>query len=406
MKVLQVHNFYQQAGGEDNVCRTERELLTDGGHEVHLFARTNSTIRTNGIWTNMQLAAQAIWSDGSYRDLLSLLRDQRPDIVHFHNTFPLISPAAYYACRTAGVPVVQTLHNYRLLCPAATLFRDGGICEDCSKSGLWQSVRHSCYRDSKKATIVSAAMLAFHRVRGTWTHAVDCYIALTEFSRAKFVAQGWPAAKLVVKPNFVHPDPGARHATGTCALFVGRLSIEKGILTLLKAWQQLPVSVPLRIVGSGPLRDHAERMVSGCHSISFVGQLERGAVLREMANARFLVFPSEWYECFPVTIAEALACGIPVIASNLGAMQEIIENGRTGLHFTPGDADDLAAKVAWAWEHPEEMAVMGRNARAEYEAKYTAERNYEMLMSIYNGVLRGKNVDAAETDPIDAGVQR
>ena len=285
--------------------------------------------------------------------------------------------------------MVQTLHNYRLFCPAATFFRDGHVCEECVQHTLWRSVRYACYRNSRPATATVALMLAVHRRRRTWTRQVDCYIALTEFSRRKFIEAGLPAEKVVVKPNFVHPDPRARNGRGEYALFVGRLSPEKGLHTLLDAWQRLRDRVPLRIVGDGPLRPELEADASrrGLSGVSFDGRLPHDQTLEAMKGARFLVFPSEWYEPFGLTIAEAFACGVPVVASRLGAIEEIVEDGRTGLHFTPGDPDVLAAKVEWAWTHPERMEEMGRAARAEYEAKYTAERNYQMLMDIYQRAI-------------------
>ncbi|MGA2631175.1 MAG: glycosyltransferase [Terriglobia bacterium] len=414
MKLLLIHNQYQQPGGEDVVFQAERAMLTAARHRVIPFVVHNDSIQASSAWERVKLSAQTVWSRESYRETKALLGRERPDVAHFHNTFPLISPSAYYACREAGVPVVQTLHNYRLLCPAATFRQNGSICEKCVTGGLSNGVLHGCYRGSRAATAASALMLGAHRWLGTWNEVVDCYIALTEFSRRKFVEGGLPAEKIVVKPNFVAPDPllgcsgdvpiaeskiidgGPRSDRGRrqpqlqegYALYVGRLTYEKGVRTLLRAWRN--TSIPLRVVGDGPLRQELEDDASshGLSQICFHGRLASDELMPMMKGARFLVLPSEWYESFPVTLAEAFACGVPLIASRLGAMQEIVADGRTGLHFTPGDADDLAAKVEWAWTHPEEMQAMGRAARAEYEAKYTAERNYDMLMGVYQKVLQ------------------
>jgi len=393
---------------------TEKALLRAAGHRVVECIRDNAEIARYGLWEKGTLGLRTVWAWDSYRDIRALIRREKPDVAHFHNTFPLISPAAYYACRDAGVPVVQTLHNYRLLCPAATFYRDGRVCEECVEHGLWRGLMHGCYRQSRAATAVTAAMLAVHRWLGTWSKMVDCYIALTEFARAKFIEGGLPAEKIVVKPNFVYPDPMARNQSsvisGQCsasgnpespipnpqppryALFVGRLSPEKGVRTLVAAWGRLNNRVPLEIVGDGPLRPELEACASrhGLSNVLFHGQRTTDYVLAALRRSRFLVFPSECYEGMPRTILEAFACGVPVIASRLGAMQEIVADGRTGLHFTAGDADDLAAKVEWAWTHPEEMRAMGRAARAEYEAKYTAERNYQLLLTIYERVLASK----------------
>lgn len=369
--------------------RSDGELLRSAGHEVIEYVRRNDEICDYGIGNKATLSFRTIWAWDTARELRELLRRKKPHVAHFHNTFPLISPAAYYACQEAGVPVVQTLHNYRLLCPAATLFRDGHICEECVDHTLWRSLRYGCYRQSRSATATVAAMLAIHRRKNTWLEVADCFIALTEFSRNKFIAAGFPEQKLAVKPNFLLPDPGERSEPGDYALFLGRLSPEKGLHTLLSAWERLSRQHTLRIVGDGPLRSNLESLVSSTNlsNIQMIGALPHDDVIKIMGKARFLVLPSECYENFPLTIVEAFACGVPVIASHLGAMAEIVDGGRTGLHFTPGDAEDLTVKIQWAWTHPAEMEAMGRAARSEYEAKYTAERNYQMLLRIYETAI-------------------
>jgi glycosyltransferase involved in cell wall biosynthesis len=315
---------------------------------------------------------------------------EKPDLVHVHNTFVMISPSIYSACAQVGVPVVQTLHNYRLLCLAANFFREGKVCEDCLGGSLWPGVKHGCYRHSHSASAVVAVMLTSHRMRQTWQREVSCFIALSEFARNKFVEGGLPPEKIFVKPNFVYPDPGARSEIGDYALFVGRLSPRKRIDTLLAAWKKLRQPIPLLIVGDSSEREmlQAEAARQGLNHVQFKGQLPRQETMTAINHARFLVFASEWYENFPVTIAESFACSTPVICSRLGAMEEIVTDGRTGLHFNSGDADDLAARVEWAWQHPEQMRVMGLQARSEYELKYTAEKNYPQLMEIYDRARR------------------
>lgn len=385
-KILMVHNRYRQPGGEDAVFAAETEILRKHGHEVVEYLDDNR--RIDGL-NPLVAAANTVWSYASREKLSQVLRETKPDVVHFHNTFLQISPAAYYACWKTAQPVVQTLHNYRLLCPVATFFRDGHVCEDClDRTPPWPAVLHGCYHNSRMQTAVVAAMLVFHRLLKTWQNQVHVYIALTEFVRRKFIEGGLPEEKIVVKPNFVYSDPGIREGKGEYVLFVGRLSPEKGIKTLLWAWQYLQ-KIPLKIVGDGPLMDEIRAYVK-MHTLEWVeliGRCNHEEVLELMKGARFLVFPSEWYEGFPVTIAETFACGVPVIASRLGAMAEIVDDGRTGLHFEPGNSEDLAAKVKWAWTHLDQMLQMGREARAEYEAKYTAERNYKMLINIYEKAI-------------------
>lgn len=385
MRVLLVHNHYQNAGGEDAVFAAEGALLRRHGHEVVEYVDDNH--RIDGA-NRLKLAADTIWSRDAHARLRALIRDRRPQVAHFHNTFPLISPAAYAACKAEGVAVVQTLHNYRLICPAANLFRDGRVCEEClGRTAPWPGVRHACYRGSRAQTAVAAAMLTTHRLRRTWGRDVDRYIALTEFSRQKLIAGGLPPEKCVVKPNFIEHDPGMKTAEGDYFLFIGRLTVDKGVPTLLEAWRSGHPPAPLHIAGDGPLAV-AVADVADCPHICYLGQVPRSTVLAQMRGARALLFPSQWYESFPVTIVEAMACGLPVIAARHGAMAEIIDDGRTGLLITPGDADDLAAKIAWASAHPNEMRGLGTEARREYEATYTAERNHGLLMDIYAQAMR------------------
>ena len=388
MKILLVHNSYQQPGGEDVAFTQERELLQCAGHRVVSYCRNNDEIRAYSGLKRLALSKQIVWAADTRRQVAGLLLRERPDLVHIHNTFVMVSPSVYVACEDAQVPVVQTLHNYRLFCPAAIFFREGRVCEECVEHSLWRSVRYGCYHQSRAETAAVSLMLTLHRRLGTWTRMVDCYVALTDFARRKFIEAGLAPEKVTVKPNFVPTDPGRRNGRGEYALFVGRLSAEKGLETLLRAWECLYHRIPLLLVGDGPLeaqlRGEAER--HRLSNVVFSGRLTREQSLAAMKGARFLILPSDCYENFPLSIAEAFSCGTPVICSRLGAMQGIVEDGRAGLHFTPGDPQDLASKVEWAWSRPNVMEAMGREARADYESKYTPERNYHMLMAIYERV--------------------
>ena len=306
----------------------------------------------------------------------------------------MISPAAYYACADAGVPAVQTLHNYRLLCPGAYFLRDGRVCEQClGRTVPWPGVLHACYRESRAATAVVATMLATHHVLQTWQNQVAAYVALSEFARQKFIAGGLPAEKVFVKPNFVERDPGPKQVSGDYALYVGRLSEEKGIRTLLAAWSRLTQKIPLKIAGDGPLRDEVGVQMSGASSahaaraVQWLGALPQSEIFALMRGARFLIVPSICFENFPLAIAEAFASELPVLGSSLGAIAEIVADGNTGLHFKPNDPRDLAAKVDWAWTHPSEMAAMGHRARAAFEEKYSAASALAHLESIYEAAL-------------------
>jgi glycosyltransferase involved in cell wall biosynthesis len=392
MKILSVHNSYQKPGGEDQVFAQEAELLRGHGHEVVLYQASNDQV--TGI-NPLVLLGNTVWNRQIHQELGDLLRRERPDIMHVHNTFPVISPAAYYAANAAGVPVVQTLHNYRMLCPSATLFRDGHVCEECvSRSIPWPGVVHSCYRGSRTATAATAAMLAIHNYKQTWNKAVSAYIALTEFARDKFIQGGFPAEKIFVKPNYLQADPGTGEGKGNYALFVGRLTPEKGIGTLLEAWRQLGRELPLQIAGDGPMAADVEKASAETDGVSWLKWLPRAEILQRMKDASVLILPSTWYEGFPMIIAEAFAVGLPVIASDLGSMASIVAHQRTGLHFQPGDANDLAKKVRSFLADPALASRMRANARREYESKYTAETNYQQLIAIYEHLLTPEQKDA------------
>jgi len=402
MKILLIHNTYQQPGGEDVVFEQERRLLQQHGHEIVTYQRSNHEIEQLSMFERIALVTRIIAADDSKQQVWKILEMFQPDLVHAHNTFMMISPSVYEACGEAHVPVLQTLQNYRLLCPAALLFRDGHVCEECSEHGLTRSVWHGCYRDSRPTTAAVALMLKTHRERRTWTDAVTGYVVATEFARQKFIHGGLPAEKILVKPNFVDPDPGERSQAGDYALFVGRLSPEKGVSTLLAAWSRLGPSIPLVIAGDGPLRPRLEAEVAknNLRQVSFRGRLNPSETRAAMKQARFLVLPSLWYEGFPMVMAESLACGTPVLGSRLGAIEEIITDGRTGLHFTTGDPTDLGEKVEWAWNHPSELTAMGREARRDYESRYTSEMNYSLLMAIYQQVIKAHSEADGRSQPI------
>lgn len=385
MRILSVHNRYQIRGGEDGSRELEERLLRDMGHQVDVYEEHNDRVATLG---KLRLVSKTIWSVETYQNVNSLLTEQTYDVIHVQNFFPLISPSVYYAAKAKGIPVVQTLRNYRLLCPNGEFFRDGRVCEDCLGQFVpLPGVVHACYRGNRAATAVVAAMLTVHRAMGTWTNLIDIYIALNEFAREKFIEGGLPAEKIVVKPNFVHPDPSSGEGRGGYALFVGRLSREKGLDTLFKAWESLGSKITLKIVGDGPLAPQVAESVAKGSGIEYLGYRPLTEVYELMGEAAFLVFPSKWYEGQPRTIIESFAVGTPVVASNLGAMSTLVSPGRTGFHFRPGDSGDLVAQVEWALAHPDELARMRREARAEFEAKYTAQENYLRLMEIYEKVV-------------------
>jgi len=397
MIILIVHNSYQEPGGEDIVVDQEIAMLRAAGHRVIEYRRSNSEVNAFRLKDRMLLPKRIIWAGDSIRDIKKLLVDVKPDIVHVHNTFFLISPGVYYALSSLGIPVVKSLQNYRLLCPAAIFYRDGKICEDClHKSVPYPSVLHRCYHTSSTASIAVASMLTTHNFLRTWKEHVDLYIAVTEFLREKFIEGGFPAGRIRVKPNVVMPDPGCRTNENGYAVFAGRLVPEKGLWTLLEAWRRLK-NIPLKIFGAGHLLSDIQEVKRDLPLVEIMGFRPHEEIFQFLKGARCLIFPSQWFEGFPLAIAEAFACGVPVIASRLGGMAEIIQDGRTGLLFTPGDANDLVAKVQWAWSHHEEMTKMGQEARKAYEEKFSPQRNYQTLMEIYELAIQMRRSRAQAT---------
>jgi glycosyltransferase involved in cell wall biosynthesis len=381
MRVLIVHNHYQQLGGEDTVVANEHAALERHGWETRLWSVSNDMIA--GTWSSITAAVRASYSRPARDELARVIAEFTPAVVHVHNFFPLLSPSIYDACRTAGVAVVQTLHNYRTICAGALLTRDGHPCEDCIGASPYQGALHGCYRGSRIGSLAVARMIDIHRRRGTWSHKVDRFIALSVFSKGRFVAAGFPRDRIEIKPNFTEDRPAVGSAARANALYVGRLSPEKGIGTMLAAWKGL--GVPLRVVGDGPLREHVESAAGP--RILALGRKAQAEVAAEMARAAFLVLPSAWPENFPVTIVEAFCQGLPVIASRIAALEEIIEDGATGLLFTQKDPDDLAAKVQWAHQHPEAMRIMGANARRLFEERYSPVVNLRQLTNIYQAAI-------------------
>jgi glycosyltransferase involved in cell wall biosynthesis len=381
MRVLIVHNRYQQAGGEDTVVANEYALLERNGWEMRLFSVGNDAIASP--WSKIIAAVRAPYSRPARDELARVIAEFEPAVVHVHNFFPLLSPSVYDACREAGVAVVQTLHNYRMICAGALLLRDGHPCEDCIGASPYQGALHGCYRGSRIGSLAVARMIDIHRRRGTWSHKVDRFIALTALAKSKFTAAGFPEDRIAVKPNFAPDWPATGSAARAGGLYVGRLSPEKGISTLLRAWNGL--DVPLRVVGDGPLRGLVEDATGP--SVVALGWKTPAEVVAEMAQAGFLVVSSSWPENFPMVIVEAFSRGLPVIASRIEALEQIIEDGVTGLFFSQGDHDDLAAKVRWAHQHPEAMRLIGANARRVYEERYSPSVNFRQLSKIYEAAI-------------------
>ena len=386
LAILVVHERYREYGGEDAAVDAQVRMLEGAGHRVELIEVDNDTIDdTSGVAGRVRLAATTIWSTTGIRRVTKAVRAMRPDVVHVHNTFPLLSPAIYGPSRALGPAVVQTLHNFRLVCPNGVLFRDGHPCQDCvGKPVALPGVVHACYRDSVLASGVVAGMLAVHRIRGTWRHDIDRFVALSWFARDRLIRGGVPPSRMRVLRNFVDEPSAPDGDAGEDLLFVGRLTEDKGVPILLDAWRSARIPGRLRIAGDGPLGPLVRKAASEPESrIDALGRLAREATLAEMRRARAVVVPSQWYENCPMTVIEAFACGRPVIATRHGGLAEMVEDGGTGLLVDPRDVAGLTASLARAAADPDLMLVMGRAARRRYEEAYSPDVAYRALIDVY-----------------------
>ncbi len=386
MRILIGHNYYQQPGGEDSVFRSHAAMLKDFGHEVCLYERHNNEIKSDF----MSRAAHAVslrWSQASYDQVRSLVRTFKPDVAHFHNIFYVMTPSVLYACKDEGVPVVVSLHNYRLMCLNGLFFRDNRPCEDCLQGPRVSGLIHQCYRGSLVFSAAAADMTGYHWRRKTWDNIVDCFIVATEFSKARHMRAGIPSDKIAVLPHFAEEPPrgfGSVENRGSYALYAGRLAQEKGVDILLQAWRNIK-EIPLYIIGKGPKQKDMETYIKthGLTHVKMLGFLESREYLKSLARAKFLVVPSACYENFPRVVADAYSCGVPVLANRLGTLEEIVEDGNTGSLFSNSDPDDLAAKAMDMVRDENKYARICANARQVYDLKYTPARYYEGLMKIY-----------------------
>jgi glycosyltransferase involved in cell wall biosynthesis len=401
MRVLLLHNHYRQHGGEDAVVKSEARMLRQMGVEVLESEFTNDGDPRHSFGRTLRLGLRSSWSKDSYRRIKRLCDDFQPDIAHAHNFWMEMTPSVHRACREWGAATVQTLHNFRLLCSNAMLKRDGVLCEDCLGKLPWRGVVRRCYRDSLLASLAVSRMIVANRARGTWERDVDAFIALSDHSREKFIHGNLPGNKILVKPNFVE-DPGEAGnpaSASNTVLFAGRLSEEKGVKILISAWAhgKLGRRARLLIVGDGPERAALEFQAAALNlrspEVVFAGSRPAEQIMGLMANARVVLMPSLFYECFPRTLGEALACGRPVIVSQIGALSEIVSD-KFGLRFPAANHVLLAQAISTVIEDGELTDRLGSAARQEYLARYTPKQNFHALMRIYRFAMqqRGKRL--------------
>lgn len=391
MRILLAHNYYASAtpSGENQVVKTEAEFLLIAGDDVHAFTRQSDDIRGKGVVGVIQGALATPWNPWMAKAIRGKVDEFKPDVVHVHNTFPLLSPAIFHAIGKRAARVL-TLHNYRLFCPAAIPMRDGQVCTEClDKRSPMPSMIHGCYRGSRTATLPLAFSVGLHRALGTWTTQVDAFICLSEFQRELMIEAGLPREKVHVKPNFYpgNPDVVAWPERKPYVVFAGRLTAEKGVISLLRAWQSWGAAAPeLRLVGDGELRPELERMATGL-PVRFLGQLSAEEAQAQIAGARLLMLSSECFEGFPMVVREAFAFGTPAAVSDLGPLPSIVLHGKSGIVFQPANPQSLLQEVRTAWETPGLLERLGQGARAEFEGKYTEEANYATLMEIYRKAI-------------------
>lgn len=390
MKILIIHNSYQVRGGEDEVVASEVKMLKDRGHEVAEYRRKNFSKDMVVRLLKSSLVGKSVDSLAVYHEVKEAIRQQRPDIVHIHNTFYVMTRAVYRACKDEGVPVVQSLHNYRFLCPIAIFWRPSvGVCEECLHQGFQAAVKNKCWKNSRWLSRFLVDAVASYREDDFIKRHVDKFIALNEVSQNKYQENGFKDCRFVVKPQFLDFDPGVSAEKDDYGLFVGGFFAYKGVETLLQAWQKMDKSRRLKLIGDGPLLE-ALRTKYTSANIEFLGRKPLNETLECMKRSLFVVVPSECYETGPRVIIEAFACGVPVVGSEIadgGAIGAVVEEGATGVLFKSRNVQDLAHKLRFMFDNKTKVLEMGRRARKEFESKYTVEKNYLQLIGIYEDVI-------------------
>lgn len=388
MRILMVHNRYQTYGGEDASTEATVQLLRDGGHEVEFLTDSNDRVDELG---KLRTAARSVWSREGKTRVSDILGAGNFDVMHVQNYFPLFSPSIYYAASDHGVPVVQSLRNFRAVCPEGMLYRDGQVCTDCvGKRFAWPALVHRCYRGSVAGSTSVAVMSTGHSLAGTWKKRVAKYVTPSEFAREIYVRAGWDADQIVAIPNFVYPDPGPGQGDGGYAVFAGRLAPPKGLDLLVTAWNQGGFDVPLRIAGDGPLRPLVERAAATNPYIEYLGQVTFDEVAELVGGAMFSIVPTNGIETFGRVAAESLARGTPSIVADHGGLSEIVMSGETGLRFPPGDVDGLIAAVRSLLDNRERLHAMRRSSRAHFLEHFTGERVLRAWENVYREVASGR----------------
>ena len=382
--ILIVHNYYQIPGGEDTVVANEKKMLEDHGHKVILYSRNNTELNEMSKLKKIVLPVTTIFNPRTYREIKKLIKLENIEIVHVHNTLNLISPAVYYAARVMHVPIVQTMHNFRILCPGATFYRNGHICEDCVKYGLKCAVKYNCYRGSKIQTLACVISTWFHRMTGIYGKIN--YICLTEFNKNKLLLLNKHDRNIVdddrifIKPNFTYQ--GKNHKSDDYYLFIGRVEKIKGLTILLDAFRELPNYI-VKIAGTGSQLEYYKEYSKDLKNVEFLGFLNREHLNETISHAKAIIVTSQWYETFGMIIAEAYASCVPVISGDIGNIGILIEDGKTGLKFQYDSAEELKKSIQ-KFEDLSDISVLGKNAYKKYEDMFSEASNYKLMMNIYD----------------------
>lgn len=389
-KVLIAHNHYQISGGEDTVVNSEMEMLKDNGHEVILYTRHNDEIKKLNKVLRVLLFFSYIFSITTFLEVRKIIKENSINIVHVHNTFPLISPSVYYAAFSLGIPVVQTIHNFRLLCPGATFTRNNSICEDCVNKGLRQALRHKCYRDSFSQTLAAVLILWIHRFLGTYKR-ITAYITLTNFNKNKLLKLTEDDKRIFVKPNFVKQQIEKINTENykDYFIYIGRIDKLKGINLLINSWTKIR-NDKLYIIGDGPEKDNIMKLIHArkLSNIKLFGFMDRKQALEIVGKAKAIIVPSQWYEGFPMTIVEAYSMGVPVIGGDIGNLSYVIKDNVNGLIFKYNDSEELINAVKKLETKKEFIINLRKGAFKTYKDNYTEDKNYNLLYGIYDNLTK------------------
>lgn len=392
LRILQVHNGYQILGGEDVVAANEKRLLEMNGHTVYSYSRNNSELNEMNLFQKILVPFMAVYSFKTYREVKKIIKEQKIDVVHVHNTLMMVSPSVFYAAFHCHVPVVQTLHNFRMLCPAGSFFRGDRVCEECSEQSLVCSLKYGCYRGSRVQTFVSAAILKTHRILGTYRKVN--FICLTEFNKKKLSQLNKKGKEVIdmnkvyIKPNFTFQDDEKFESSSHLDyfLFVGRVEALKGIDVVIKAFEKMP-NQRLVVAGDGPLMGEMQEYIKThqIQNVEFAGYLSKQQLQEKYRRARAVIMSSQCYEAFAMTIAEAYSYGVPVIAGDIGNLRNMVEENVTGIRFCYDSPEDLAEKVQKY--NVMDIEGMKKNAKQFYEQRLRPEDNYQILKKIYYDIL-------------------